>query len=127
MFLRDSGHAAEPPWLAEQLQSGDPSATISQLGLAGEDPLCTAALDLFSSIYGAEAGNLALKVLAVGGVFLGGGIAPKTLPALQKGGFMRAFTDKGRFSGLLKSMEVRVALEPRAPLIGAAHYALRLF
>jgi glucokinase len=126
LFLRDSGYAVEPPWLAERLKSGDPNATITQIGLAGEEPLCVATLELFCSIYGAEAGNLALKYLAVGGVFVGGGIAPKILPALQRGSFMRSFTDKGRFSDLLKNIEVSVALNPRAPLLGAAHFALRL-
>src|SRR3989338_1380369 len=110
----------------EKLREGDPSATISEIGLAGEDPLCVFALDLFSSIYGAEAGNLALRCLAIGGVFVGGGIALKFLPALRNGSFMRAFTDKGRFSDLMGSVMVSVALNPRAPLLGAAHFALRL-
>ena len=65
------------------------------------------------SLYGAEAGNIALRVLAVGGVFIGGGIAPKLLPALQDGSFMRGFTDKGRFSELLETIEVAVSLNPR--------------
>jgi glucokinase len=125
-FLRDSGYAPESPELARQLQSGDPSIPITQLGLAGTDPLSVATLELFSSIYGAEAGNLALKCVAVGGLFVGGGIAPKILPALKKGGFLEAFRDKGRFAGLLQSVEVSVALNPRAPLLGAAHYAQRL-
>ena len=125
-FLRDTGHGAEPDWLAEKLKSGDPSATISKLGLTGEEPLCTEALDLFSSIYGAEAGNLALKCLSVGGVFVGGGIAPKILPALERGAFLQSFSDKGRFSPLLKGMELKVSLNPRAALLGAAHYGLRL-
>jgi glucokinase len=125
-FLRDSGYAPEPSWVTEQLKSGDPSATITRLGLADEVPLCVATLDLFSSILGAEAGNLALRCMALGGVFIGGGIPPKVLAALQKGGCMRAFVDKGRFNELLQSIEVRVALNPRAPLLGAAHYALRL-
>jgi glucokinase len=125
-FLRDRGYYPEPPWLAEKLQGGNPNVIITQLGLAGEDPLCVATLDLFCTLYGAEAGNLALKCVAVGGVFVGGGIAPKILPALQKGGFLRGFTDKGRFSELVKSIEVSVALNPRAPLLGAAHFARRL-
>jgi glucokinase len=126
VFLRDTGYARQPGWLAEQLAGGDPSATIAQVGVAGHEPLCAAALELFCSVYGAEAGNLALKCLAVGGVFVGGGIAPKILPALHAGGFMRAFTDKGRFADLLHRIPVNVALNPRAPLLGAAHYALRL-
>lgn len=125
-FLRDSGHGTEPDWLAEKLERGDPSATISQLGLTGEQPLCTEALNLFSSIYGAEAGNLALKCLSVGGVFVGGGIAPKILPALERGAFLRSFSDKGRFSPLLKVMELKVSLNPHTALLGAAYYGLRL-
>jgi glucokinase len=125
-FLRDRGYAPEPPWLAEKLRGIDPNPLITQLGLAGEVPLCFATLELFSSIYGAEAGNLALKCVATGGVFVGGGIAPKILPALQSGGFMRAFMEKGRLSELLRTIEVSVALNPAAPLLGAAHYALQL-
>jgi glucokinase len=125
-FLRDTGVAPEPPELAAKLKTGDPSATITQLALAGSDPLCVLALEMFCEIYGAEAGNLALKCMAVGGVFVGGGIAPKILTALQDGSFMRGFTDKGRFDELLRGVEVRVALNPKAPLIGAANYALRL-
>jgi glucokinase len=125
-FLRDRGFFAEPPWLAEKLQTGDKSTTITQVGLAAQDPLCTATLDLFATLYGAEAGNLALKCLALGGAFVGGGIAPKILPVLRSGSFMRGFTDKGRFATLLGSLEVKVALNPQAPLIGAAHFALRL-
>jgi glucokinase len=125
-FLRDTEDAIEPAWLREKLERKDPSITVSEVGLAGKDPLCVATLEIFASIYGAEAGNLALKCLAVGGVFVGGGIAPKILPVLQKGGFMRAFADKGRFAGLLKGWRVSVATNPRSPLLGAAHYALRL-
>jgi glucokinase len=125
-FVRDSGYATEPEWLRQRIAQGDPGAVISQIGLAGEHPLCTRALDLFSSVYGAEAGNLALKALAVGGVYVAGGIAPKILPRLQDGAFIYAFTDKGRLSDLMRSIEIKVALNPRAPLIGAAHYALRL-
>jgi glucokinase len=125
-FLRDSGDATEPEWLRQRIAQGDPGAVISQIGLAGEHPLCTRALDLFCSVYGAEAGNLALKALSVGGVYVAGGIAPKILPRLQDGAFIHAFTDKGRLSDLMRSIEVKVALNPRAPLIGAAHYALRL-
>jgi glucokinase len=125
-FLRDRGVASEPEWLRQRLAKDDAGAVISEIGLSGNDPLCTKALDLFASMYGAEAGNLALKAFAVGGVYIGGGIAPKILPKLQDGTFTRAFTDKGRFADLLRSMEVKVALNLRAPLIGAAHYGLRL-
>jgi glucokinase len=125
-FLRDTAYAPEPPWLAERLAMGDPSAAIAEIGLAGGAPLCVAALDLFAAAYGAEAGNMALRCLAIGGVFVGGGIAPKILPALRRGRFMHAFTNKGRFAELLQTIPVHVALNPRAPLIGAARYALRL-
>jgi glucokinase len=124
-FLRESGRYAESAALKEVLAGGgDPNIAVTQLGVAGSDPLCTATVDLFCSLYGAEAGNLALKCVAVGGVFIGGGIAPKLGEAvLKKGHLLRGFTDKGRFAPLMKSLEVNVALNPRAPLIGAAHYA----
>jgi len=125
-FFRDTGHAPEPPWLAEKLGSGDPGIVISEVGLAGQDANCVATLDLFASIYGAEAGNLALKALAVGGVYIAGGIAPKILPALTKDdAFLRAFFAKGRFANLMKNLHVSVALNPRAPLLGAAYYAIQ--
>jgi len=124
-FLRDTGHAPEPPWLADKIRDGDPGAVVSQVGLAGQDANCVAALDLFARIYGAEAGNLALKALAVGGVFVGGGIAPKLLPALTKDdAFLKGFFAKGRFTDLMKNLHVSIALNPRAPLLGAAYYAL---
>ena len=124
-FLRDSGHAPEPRALAEKLRGVDPDPIITQLGLAGEDPLCVATLELFSTLYGVEAGNLALKCLP-SRVFVGGGIAPKILPVLRGGSFMSGFTDKGRFSGLMKTIEVNVALNPSAALIGAAYYAQKM-
>lgn len=124
-FLRESGRYPESAALQEALAAGgDPNISVTRLGVAGEDALCTATVDLFCSIYGAEAGNLALKCVAVGGVFIGGGIAPKLGAAvLKKGNFLRGFTGKGRFTPLMKSLDVNVALNPRAPLIGAAHYA----
>ena len=125
-FLRDSGIALEPEWLRMRIVEGDPGAVISEIGLAEEHPLCTQALDLFVSIYGAEAGNLALKTFAGGGVYVGGGIAPKILSKLKDSTFLHAFSDKGRFAELLRSIEVKVALNLRAPLIGAAHYGLIL-
>jgi glucokinase len=125
-FLRERGEHPEPAWVAERLRMGDPNATITELALAGEDPLCVAALDLFCRIYGAEAGNLALRSVALGGVYIGGGIAPKLLPILKKGDFLQGFTEKGRFTDFLRKIEVKVALNLRAPLLGAAHYAMRL-
>ncbi len=126
-FLRDTGMAKESPELRDVLAAApDPSPVISQRGLARSDGLCTEALDLFCRVYGAEAGNFALRFLAVGGVFLGGGIAPKILPALSRGSFLEAYTWKGRFTPLLQSIPVRVCLNPKAALHGAAHYAARL-
>ncbi len=125
-FLRESRRAPEPPWLRDRMEREDPSAVISEVGLAGGDPLCALALALFVSIYGAEAGNLALKAMAVGGVFVGGGIAPQIRPKLADAGFLTAFCDKGRFSGLMASIPVLLVLNLRAPLIGAAHVAREL-
>ena len=126
-FLREMGRYPETAGAQGQAGCGRrPEHHGDAAGLAGEDPLCVATLDLFASIYGAEAGNLALKCVAVGGVFVGGGIAPKMLAGLKKGPFWKGFTDKGRFATLLKGLNVNVALNPRAPLIGAAHYAARI-
>ena len=122
-FLRDVGHPPEPQWLADRLRSEDPSVVVSEVGLAGGHPLCVTALELFVSMYGAEAGNLALKALAVGGVFVGGGIAPKIRAKLTDRTFLAAFTDKGRYRDLMASIPVRLVLNPQAPLLGAAHVA----
>jgi len=121
--LRDTGGLPEPSWLHDRIATGDPSAVVSEVGLAGGHPLCVQALDLFVSVYGAEAGNLALKALAVGGVFVGGGIAPKIRAKLADGTFVTAFCDKGRFAELMASIPVSLMLEPRAALLGAAHVA----
>jgi glucokinase len=100
----------------------DRNAVISQLGVTNADPLCAEAVSLFVELYGAETGNLALKSLATGGIFIGGGIAPKILSAMQTGHFMRAFTAKGRFLPLLDTLSVKLSLNPRTPLIGAINY-----
>jgi glucokinase len=122
-FFRDRGKGREPAWLAEELRVGDPAAVISQRALDGKSPVCVQALDLFVSVYGAQAGNLALTVLATGGVYLGGGIAPKILPKLKEPGFMNAFTAKGRLSLLLREVPVRVIMNPKTALLGAARHA----
>jgi glucokinase len=124
-FLRDSGFAPESDALREKLKSGDASATVATEGLSGSDAICVKTLDLFASLYGAEAGNLALKVMAVGGVYIAGGIGPKLKDKLVDGTFMQAFCDKGRMSNLLKHTPVRLALNPKAPLLGAAYVASR--
>jgi glucokinase len=100
----------------------DKNALISELGISHKDPCCVEVLKLFIDIYGAETGNLALKSFATGGVFIGGGIGPKILPALQNGHFMQAFKAKGRFEPLLNKISVKCSLNPRTPLIGAIHY-----
>jgi glucokinase len=125
-FLRDSGRLEEPDWLKEKISaSEDASVVISQEGLAGNSAICVQALNLFVSVYGAEAGNLALRGKATGGVYIGGGIAPKILAKLKDGTFMRAFLDKGRYRELLSDMPVRVILNDQAGLQGAAFYAAR--
>jgi glucokinase len=125
-FLRDTGRGEEPAWLAERMRDQDPGAVISQAGLEGKSDLCVEALDLFVSLYGAEAGNLALKVLATGGVYLGGGIAPKIIRKLQDPIFLNAFTAKGRMKPLLQAIPVRVILNDKTALLGAARYAARM-
>jgi glucokinase len=123
-FLRDVKGLEEPVWLAEKIASvPDPNSVITEMGLAAKSDICEKALDMFVSAYGAEAGNLALKVLSVGGLYVGGGIAPRILEKLKDGTFLKAFTDKGRMSQLLVNMPVRVILESRAALMGAAAYA----
>jgi glucokinase len=122
-FLRDVRKMDEPTWLRERMATEDPNAVIGELGESAKNDLCAKTLDIVVGAYGAEAGNLALKVLATGGVYVGGGIAPKILKKLQDGAFMKAFTDKGRLSDLLVQTPVRVILESRAALIGAAAYA----
>lgn len=125
-FLRRYRDTPEPAWLTAALQQREPAPIISRYGMAGADSVCREAIELFVSIYGAEAGNLALKCMSTGGVIIGGGIAPQILPVLENGSFMRQFTDKGRFSDLLRGIEVKVALNPRAPLLGAVHTAVEL-
>ena len=92
---------------------GDPNVALVEVGLARTGTVCAATLDLFAEIHGAEAGNLALKGIALGGDFVGGGIAPRLLSVLQAGGFMRAFTGKGRFAEVLSAVPVRVARSTR--------------
>ncbi|MFC5861458.1 glucokinase [Acidicapsa dinghuensis] len=122
-FLRDVRGMEEPSWLADRIASEDPNAVITELALSAKSELCERTVDMHVSAYGAEAGNLALKILSIGGIYLGGGIAPRIIEKLKDGTFMRSFTDKGRLSQLLINMPVRVILESRAALLGAAAYA----
>jgi len=119
-FLRDTKRAQEPAWLAEEIMHSDPGAAISKAALSGKVDLAVQALDLWVSIYGAEAGNLALKILATGGVYLGGGIAPKVVSRLVGPLFMNAFVSKGRMQRLLESMPVAVITNDKTALMGAA-------
>ncbi len=122
-FLRDSGKGEEPAWLADALKEEDPPAVISHAALDDRSDLCTSALDLFTSLYGAEAGNLALKMKATGGVFLGGGIAPKIITKLKEPVFLEAFGSKGRMRSMLEPIPVKVILNEHAALLGAAQLA----
>ena len=122
-FLRDTGRAAESPGVAARMKVENPPAVISHCAFDGSDPLSVQALDMFVRLYGAETGNLALKMMAVGGVYVGGGIAPRILPSLQTGSFMDAYAAKGRMGPLVLSMPVRIILNDRTALIGAARFA----
>lgn len=121
-FLCEQGFAPACPAVPDINSDIDRNAVISRLGASGEDPLCAEVVRLFVELYGAEAGNLALKSFATGGVFIGGGIAPKILSAMQDGQFIRAFKAKGRFVPLLDKVSVKLSLNPRTPLIGAINY-----
>ena len=121
-FLRDT-RRNEPTWLAEKIKVGDPAALIAEAGLKKQAEIAVQALDMFATIYGAEAGNLALKALALDAVYVGGGIAPRLLAKLKDGMFMRAFADKGRYKKLLSAIPVRVITNPKAALLGAASVA----
>ncbi len=124
-FLRTRSGGAEPAGLKSRLIQG--AAAISEEAISGTDELCRKSLELFISIYGAEAGNLALKGLAKGGLYVGGGIAVKILPALKKSGlFIDSFLDKGRLRAFLSSVPVRVILNDKTGLLGAARYAARI-
>jgi glucokinase len=122
-FFRDVEKMDEPQWLKDRMAKEDPNLVIGTCGEDGSSELCAATLNLFAGVYGAEAGNIALKVLARGGVYLGGGMSPKLLKTLQNGTFRKAFLDKGRLSPLLETITVRVILDQSCALLGAAAYA----
>jgi glucokinase len=124
-FLRDTGRAEEPGWLAEELdRATDKNAAISEAGLEGRADICGRTLDLWATMLGAEAGNLALRDLSVGGVFLGGGIVVKLIDKLKDGSFLEAYVAKGRLRGLVEKIPVAVVMNDRAALLGAARIAL---
>jgi glucokinase len=123
-MLQRSGKP-EPDWFVEANRTGDPTPAISTAALEDRDEVCARTIEIFARLYGEEAGNLALKVMATGGVWVGGGIAPKILPVLTGGAFMEGFLAKGRMRPLLESMPVSIVLDDRAALQGAAHRAAR--
>jgi glucokinase len=123
-FFKENRGLEEPKWLTERLSTGDdPNAVITKAALANEAEICVKMLELFVSLYGAEAGNLALRAKSVRGLYVGGGIAPKILDKLKDGTFMRSFVDKGRYADLLAAIPVQVVLNDQAALRGAAYYA----
>lgn len=122
-FLRDVEKINEPGWLHDRMAVEDPNAVIGQCAEDGSSSICFETMKTFAAAYGAEAGNIALQILATGGIYLGGGIAPKVLKTLQNGAFIQAFLDKGRLSPLLESIPVRVILDDTCALLGAAAFA----
>jgi glucokinase len=122
-FLRDDQKMEEPTWLRDRMEAEDPNAVIGHCAEDGSSEICYETLQIFTAAFGAEAGNVALKVLAMGGMYLGGGIAPKILKTLQAGPFTQAFLDKGRMSPLLDLIPIRVILDDTCALLGAAAYA----
>lgn len=126
-FLKSSNRYSEPAWLRQELAAAiDPTPVIVNAALDKRADICVAVLDLFISILGVEAGNMALKLLATGGVYLGGGIPPRILPQLQNGNFMASFVNKGRFASLLERFPVRVITDSQAALHGAAYHGLEM-
>lgn len=122
-FLSDYRASPTPSWLAEEMRSGDAAAAISHAARRQDCPLCAEAMELFVHLYGVEAGNHALKLMATGGVFLGGGIAPRILDQLEQPAFLEAFCAKGRMEALMRDMPVRVILNERTALYGPALFA----
>jgi glucokinase len=126
-FLKDSKRfGSEPSWLSEKMKGEDTPQVISEMARLRKNKLCWKALDLFTSIYGAAAGNLALQVMAIGGVYIGGGIAPKIIWKLKDGTFMKAFKDKGRLSHIVAHFPVKVIMNEKTALLGAASRAANL-
>ncbi len=123
-FFKERQEKPEARWLSEEFQTQDPAEVISQNALAKKSGTCELALELFVSVYGAVAGNLALQIMARGGVYLGGGIAPEILPLLRTDVFLDAFRGKGKFRNFMAEVPVKVIMNKRAPLLGAFYFAL---
>lgn len=124
-FVERLGRPVEPS-IRARLASEDVGAVVGQAGVSGACATCAEALDLFVSLYGAQAGNLALAVMGTGGVYVGGGIVTRILPKVLAGDFMRSFTTKGRYSGMMADIPVRIVLNAKTGLLGAAHAATEL-
>ncbi len=122
-FLVDTQKEERDPEIETISTKLEPQRLVIEKALEGLSTACIHAVEIFISIYGAEAGNLALKYLARGGAYLGGGLAPRLLPFFKHGGFMSAFTAKGRFSSLMQDIPIHLILEDKTALFGAAHYA----
>lgn len=125
-FLLDTKRGHPNPAVHEEMKRKKPPLVISEYGRLGKDPTCTEAMDWFLSIYGSEAGNVALKFLSIGGLYIGGGIAPHLVDMMKNGSFLSSFSDKGRFKPLLESIPIRVILNDEAALLGAAFFASRM-
>lgn len=125
-FLRDTGRGVENPVVAREMMEQDAPAVIDRHAADGSCPLCSSTMDLFVQSLGAEASNLALKTMATGGVFLGGGIPPKILPLLRRPLFLEGFLNKGRLRPLLETMPINVVLNDETALLGSARNALRM-
>ncbi len=125
-YLRGIDFAPVSATVEAQFQQEDPSAVIATHALANSDALCTQALHLFVSAYGAEAGNVALRSLPYGGLYLAGGVGAKILPKLQDGTFLEGFLDKGRMRSILENVRVSLIINPKVGLIGAALYAQKV-
>ena len=123
-FLNDYNNRSSSKEISEKFKNDDPAKVISEYALENKDVTCEEALDMMVSFYGSEAGNMALRFMAYGGVYLGGGIAPKILSKLQSPLFLEAFLAKGRFRSLLESIPIKVILNDKTALIGAAYCAL---
>ena len=121
-FFKKTSYQDISSWLMDRIKNEDPSAVISEIGMSKKDEACEKALDIFVSVYGAEAGNLALTALSTGGLYIGGGIAPKILDKLKEGAFMQSFTNKGRLSVMVSHMPVKVILNDKHPLLGCINY-----
>lgn len=125
-YVVAAGLARSAPGTLERMCDEDPGAVIGHLGSRGEDPACAYTIGLFASLYGAEAGNLALKTLPTGGLFVAGGIAPKMIDVLRRGAFLEAFLAKGRMRPVLEQIPVSIVTDPRVGMYGAAALASRL-